>query len=97
MERHGEGTATKEVTPSVAEASVEHALKSHSMLVIIPLQEYLAMDGVGGALPMGNERINDPANANQVWCYRMPINLEELNDHLYFGEQLRKMVADSGR
>ena len=97
MVLHGEGKAPKELTPSVAEAIVEHALKSHSMLVIVPLQDYLAMDGVGGSMADAGERINDPANANQVWCYRMPISLEELNGHLFFDEQLRKMVTESGR
>ena len=43
------------------------------------------------------ERINDPANPNQVWNYRMHLTIEELMQAEKLNLQIKKMIKDTGR
>lgn len=57
---------------------VEQHIKSPSMLAVLPLQDWLAP-----SLELRNnnprsEQINDPANPNHVWRYRLHLNIEQL-------------------
>jgi 4-alpha-glucanotransferase len=38
------------------------------------------------------ERINDPSNPNQHWCYRMHLTLEELLAAEEFNRKIRAMA-----
>lgn len=51
---------------------------SASMLAIHPIQDYLALDENLRRKDWQNERVNDPANPENHWCYRVHIPLEEL-------------------
>ena len=44
-----------------------------------------------------DERINNPANPNQYWQYRMHISLEDLIKENEFNEELKDYVTNSGR
>ena len=44
-----------------------------------------------------DERINNPANPNNYWQYRMHISLEGLIKENAFNEELKDYVTNSGR
>ncbi|MBR6346104.1 MAG: 4-alpha-glucanotransferase [Bacteroidales bacterium] len=95
---HCEGAAPYFCEPWVAEKVVAEHLKSPSMLAILPLQDYLAIDGA--IRYQGNpadERINIPAIPRHYWRYRMHCTLESLIYNTDFSAHLKALVSDSGR
>ena len=66
--------------PWVCKEIIEQHLKSSSMLVILPIQDYIAMDGDFRWDATQREQINVPANPNHHWCYKMHQSLESLNE-----------------
>lgn len=54
------------------------SLDSESMLAIFPLQDWMALSGTLRRSDRNAERINEPADPNHHWRYRMHLNLEEL-------------------
>lgn len=83
--------------PWIARRIIDLHLKSPSMLCIIPLQDYLAMDGDLRRNDPREERINVPANPRHYWRYRMHLTLAELNRAKHFNGILRDMIRVSGR
>ena len=67
------------------------------MWVIIPIQDYIAMDGDFRWDQTQKEQINVPANSHHHWCYKMYQSLEELNERQNLNETLHSMIKDSGR
>ena len=95
---HCQGDAPYFCEPWVAEAIVKDHLNSPSMLCILPLQDYLSIDG--SLRYPGNpsdERINVPAIARHYWRYRMHKSLEELIADKEFCLHVRSLVRDSSR
>ena len=98
QELHGEGDAPYFCEPWIAEAIVKDHLHSPSMLCILPLQDYLAMDGeIRYPGDPADERINVPAIARHYWRYRMHISLEELLADEAFCDHIRSLVRDAAR
>ena len=93
----GEGEMPADCPHEVCERMVRRQLEAASILTIVPLQEWLAMDGSLRRDDSAAERINVPANANQYWRYRMHLTLEELLSASRFNGRLRRMIASSGR
>ncbi len=83
--------------PFVCKEIIEQHLKSSSMWVIIPIQDYIAMDGEFRWDATQREQINVPANPHHHWCYKMHQSLEELNERQSLNETLHSMIKDSGR
>lgn len=83
--------------PWVCRKILELQVKSPSMLCIIPLADWLSMDGKLRRDNPAAEIINVPANPRHYWRYRMHLTLNELRDAKEFNENLRCMIADSGR
>ncbi|MBQ5856700.1 MAG: 4-alpha-glucanotransferase [Bacteroidales bacterium] len=83
--------------PWVCKEIIEQHLKSSSMWVIIPIQDYIAMDGDFRWDQTQKEQINEPANSHHHWCYKMHQSLEELNERQSLNETLHSMIKDSGR
>ena len=83
--------------PWVCKEIIEQHLKSSSMWVIIPIQDYIAMDGDFRWDATQREQINVPANSHHHWCYKMHQSLEELNERQSLNETLHSMIKDSGR
>ena len=84
--------------PWVAEKIIWQHLASPAMLVVLPLQDWLAIDG--DVRYQGNpadERINVPAIPRYYWRYRMHRTLESLLKEEGLNEKLRAMTASSGR
>ena len=95
---HCPGDAPYFCEPWIAEAIVKDHLNSPSMLCILPLQDYLSIDG--SLRYPGNpsdERINVPALARHYWRYRMHKTIEELIADKAFCEHLRALVRDVSR
>jgi 4-alpha-glucanotransferase len=67
------------------------------MLTVLPLQDWLSMDGALRRENPNDERINVPANPRHYWRYRMHMTIEELASQKEFNDTLTAMIADSGR
>ncbi|GHV50258.1 4-alpha-glucanotransferase [Bacteroidia bacterium] len=92
-----EGEAPPDCTPPLAKRILENHLESPSMLAIIPLQDWLAIDEALKRSDYKSERINIPANPSHYWRYRMHINIENLLEAGKLNEQIKSMVNNSGR
>lgn len=93
---HNEG-APYFAEPWVCQEIIRQHLKSTSMLVILPIQDYIAMDGEFRWNETQREQINVPANQHHHWCYKMHQSLESLNERQGFNDMLSEMVKESGR
>lgn len=58
------------------------------MLAILPLQDWLSMDGKLRRENPQEERINVPANSRHYWRYRMHLTLEELLEQEDFNRRI---------
>lgn len=84
------------LSPALAEIIIHRHLESASLLCILPMQDWLALDPTHCAtVAPESERINDPGNPDQVWSYSMPITVEELPDK--WMAQVSQMVIRSNR
>ena len=83
--------------PWVCEKILDLQVKSPSMLCILPLADWLSMDGKLRRDNPADEVINVPANPRHYWRYRMHLSLDELRDAKEFNEKLTKKIKDSGR
>jgi 4-alpha-glucanotransferase len=72
-------------------------LKSPAMLTVLPLQDWMAMDGGLRRENPHDERINVPANSRHYWRYRMHITLEELLASENLNNMIMQKIAESGR
>ncbi len=92
-----QGSAPYFCEPWVCKKIVEIHLQSPAMWSVFLLQDLLGIDGnIRRAIP-AEERINDPANPNQVWNYRMHITIEELMQADELNDQIKQMIKESGR
>ncbi len=92
-----EGVAPDSCPPDVIEQIVGMHLESPSMLVILPLQDWLGMDGdLRNPDPM-SERINIPAVPRHYWRYRMHLTIENLLCRSEFNGKLASKIEKSSR
>ena len=94
---HREGEAPEICPVEVAEQIIYNHLRASSMLTIIPLQDWFAMDDKIRLPDAAAERINEPANPNHYWRYRMHITLETLLQSTSFNEKIGTMITGTGR
>ena len=87
------GEAPQEMSPEIAEFIVNQHMYSPAMWVILPLQDWLAIDGNVRLPNQFGERINVPANPHHFWNYRMHISLEELLKKTDFNEHVRRLTS----
>ncbi|MDE6174317.1 MAG: hypothetical protein K2F88_01990, partial [Duncaniella sp.] len=64
---------------------------------ILPLQDWLSIDGVLRRQDPREELINIPANPRHYWRYRMHLTLEDLNSQKEFNNRIREEIISSGR
>lgn len=83
--------------PWVAGKIVDLHLASPSMLVILPLQDWLAEDGTLRREVPQEERINVPAIPRYYWRYRMHLTLEQLLKEQAFNTRMRTRIEANGR
>lgn len=94
---HRGGEAPYFCEPWICKEIIDLHLKSPSMLCIIPLQDYLAMDDDVRRADPREEQINVPANPRHYWRYRMHLTMSELMASQGVNDMLRGMIAKSGR
>lgn len=94
---HGEGDVPWFCEPWICRRIIEMHLASPSMFTILPLQDWLSMDGSLRFRMPDKERINIPAIPRYYWRYRMHLTLERLIGEEDFNTTLRDMIAVSGR
>ena len=81
-----------ECTPEIASFIINQHMYSPAMWVVLPLQDWLAIDA-GVRLPDAHaERINVPDNPHHFWCYRMHLNLEDLIANEGFNQKMLALV-----
>ena len=83
-----QGIAPESCTAEIATQIVTSHLNASSMMTIIPLQDWFAMDDDLLHPDINAERINDPTNPNHYWRYRMHITLESLIQATSFNEKI---------
>lgn len=88
-----QGEAPTEMSPEIAEFIVRQHMYSPAMWVILPLQDWLAIDGNLRLADAHGERINLPSNPRHFWCYRMHLSLEDLLAQDAFNEHVRTLTA----
>lgn len=91
------GNAPYFCEPWINRAIVMQHLYSPAMWSIFQLQDILGMSEKLRRENPKEERINDPANPDNYWQYRMHISLEDLIKEKEFNEELRGYVEHSGR
>jgi len=92
-----DGKAPDECSASIAEQIINNHLRASSMITMIPLQDWFAIDDNIKLPDAGAERINIPANPNHYWRYRMHITIETLIQSTGFNEKIKTMITESGR
>ncbi|HLP04547.1 MAG TPA: 4-alpha-glucanotransferase [Paludibacter sp.] len=81
----------------IAKMIIEQHLYSNAMWVILPWQDWMALEtGLCSRNPF-EERINVPSNPHNFWCYRMHVTLEQLLTETNFNKKITEMIEKSGR
>ena len=91
------GIAPSELTPALAEQIIRQNLQSPAMLALFPLQDWLATSEKLRHPNANAERINNPADPNQRWNYRMHITLEQLCQEHEFNHNITQWITLSDR
>ena len=91
------GDAPEECTADLATQIVSNHLATASMLAIIPIQDWFAMDDSIKRKDYEAERINVPSDSNHYWRYRMHITLEKLIEADCLNNKITELIRNSGR
>ena len=94
---HREGPAPHPLPGWLAREIIQHHLDCPSMLCVIALQDWLAIDEHLRLKDANAERINIPANPRHYWRYRMHLNIEDLKNDRQFSEGIREMIVQGNR
>ena len=94
--RH-DGPAPHPMPGWLAREIVSLNLASSSMLCIIAIQDWLAVDESLRLADQNAERINMPANPRHYWRYRMHIGIDEMIGNSDFGNTIAALVMEGGR
>ena len=91
------GEAPAVATPELCEEIVRGQLQSNSLLCILSLQDWFAIDGTLRHPNAQAERINVPANSRHYWRYRMHITLEQLLQATSLNHKIKQLIEQTGR
>ena len=94
---HREGPAPHPLPGWLAKDIIVRHLDSPSMLCILSVQDWLAMDERLRLPDADAERINIPANPKHYWRYRMHLNIEDLIADGKFIDDISTLVGQAGR
>ena len=92
-----EGNAPEDCLPNICEQIILNHLQTRSLLVVIPLQDWLSIDGEIRRENADNERINIPANPRHYWKYRMHLHLENLLNEENLNEKIIRLIKQTQR
>lgn len=94
---HRPGGAPHPLPGWLARDVVGSQLASPSMLCVLSIQDWMAVDEKLRLADADAERINIPSNPHHYWGYRMHVAIEDLMHNQDFNANMREMVAESGR
>ena len=92
-----QGHAPEHLPAHLAEEIIARHLYCPSMLCMLSLQDWLAMDGELRSKNPREERINVPSDAYNRWKYRMHLTIEELLKADKYNNKVRTMITRSKR
>ncbi len=92
-----QGAAPHPLPGWLARDIISRQLTSPSMLCVLSIQDWMAMDEGLRLDDADAERINIPANPRHYWRYRMHVNIEDLMENKSFTQNVRALVTESGR
>ena len=92
-----QGRAPEHLPAHLAEEIIARHLYCPSMLCMLSLQDWLAMDGELRSKNPREERINVPSDPYNRWKYRMHITIEDLLKADKYNNKLRTMITRSKR
>ena len=92
-----QGPAPHPLPGWLASDIISRHLTSPSMLCILSIQDWLAIDEALRLPDADAERINIPANPKHYWRYRMHLNIENLAADKRFVQSITEMISQSGR
>ena len=94
---HIDGTAPKQQPAWLSEEIVKRHLYCPSMLCLLSLQDWLAIDENLRNPDVQAERINIPANPRHYWRWRMHLTMEQLSSHTEYADHIRSLIQQAGR
>jgi len=92
-----QGRAPEHLPAHLAEEIIARHLYCPSMLCLLSIQDWLAMDGELRSKNPREERINVPSDAYNHWKYRMHLTIEELLKADKYINKVRTMIVRSKR
>ena len=92
-----QGRAPEHLPAHLAEEIIARHLYCPSMMCMLSLQDWLAMDGELRSKNPREERINVPSDPYNRWKYRMHITIGELLKADKYNSKLRTMITRSKR
>ncbi len=91
------GNAPHPLPGWLARDIVSRQLTSPSMLCILSLQDWFAIDEKLRLPDADAERINIPANPRHYWRYRMHITIEQLLADKDYNDNVKELIDECGR
>ena len=92
-----QGRAPEHLPAHLAEEIIARHLYCPSMLCLLSLQDWLAMDGELRSKHPREERINVPSDPYNRWKYRMHLPIEDLLKADKYNNKVRTMITRSKR
>ena len=92
-----QGPAPHPLPGWLAKDIISRHLTSPSMLCILSIQDWLAIDESIRLADANAERINIPANPKHYWRYRMHINIEDLDANKELMRNVSELISQTGR
>lgn len=90
---HESGNPPYYCEPWLCEKIIAAHTSGASMLVILPLQDWMSIDGNLRAENPHEERINVPSNPKHYWRYRMHLTVEQLLKEDNFNGKIKKLTG----
>ncbi len=97
MELGQQGQAPPQCEPWISRIILHQHLYSPAILSIFQLQDLTGVSETLCSTDPRTERINDPANNENYWRYRIPFTLEHLLKEKHFNGELKEYIKASGR
>ena len=91
------GEAPADASAEICREIINRHLASPAMLTILPLQDWMSIDGNLRFDDPDAERINVPANPTHYWRYRMHLTLEQLLAAEEFNNEVEFLVKANYR
>ena len=91
------GAAPHPLPGWLAREILENQLTCPSMLCILSLQDWFAIDEQLRLPDANAERINIPANPRHYWRYRIHVSLEDLLKNKEYTDSVKELIKQTGR